>query len=180
MKLLFDLLPVVFFFAAYKFAGIYVATAVAIATALLQAGWMLFRNGKIPTMHWVTLGLLVLFGGMTLIFQDPLFIKWKPSVVNWLFGFAFLLAPLFGGKTLPQRAMGANIDLPQQQWKKLSYAWVVFFFAVGILNLAVAYNFSEETWVNFKLFGLMGLTFAFILAQGFYVSRFIQPVQEEQ
>ena len=180
MKLLFDLLPIAFFFAAYKLADIYVATAVAIVVAILQGGWLWIRNGKIPAMHWATMGLLLLFGGMTLLLQDPLFIKWKPSVVNWLFAAVFLLAPIFSDKTLPERLMGANIDMPGQQWRRLNIAWILFFAAVGVLNLAVAYNFSEEFWVNFKLFGLMGLTFLFVLAQGFYVSRFMETAEEKQ
>ena len=180
MKLLFDQLPVAFFFAAYKLAYIYVATAVAIVVTILQGGWLWIRNGKIPAMHWATMGLLLLFGGMTLLLQDPLFIKWKPSVVNWLFAIIFLLAPVFSGKSLPERLMGANIAAPDRQWHRLNIAWILFFVCVGLLNLLVAYNFSEETWVNFKLFGLMGLTFLFVLAQGLYLSRYMEPAEENQ
>lgn len=178
MKLLFDLFPVLLFFIAYKVSDIYVATGVAIAASLLQVIWLKLREGTVPNMHLVTLGLLVLFGGMTIVLQDPLFIKWKPTIVNWLFAAAFLLSPLFGGKTLPERMMGSNVVLKTDEWKKLNIAWILFFLFLGALNLAVAFNFSEDAWVNFKLFGLMGLTFLFAIGQGFYIVRHTQePIE---
>jgi intracellular septation protein len=125
-------------------------------------------------MHLVTLALLLVFGGMTLAFQDPVFIKWKPTLVNWLFTLAFILSPLFGGRFLIERMMGHAIKLPQVIWQKLNLAWSLFFALLGGLNLYVAYHYDEATWVNFKLFGLMGLTFAFIIAQSFYMARHIQ------
>jgi intracellular septation protein len=175
MKLLFDLFPVILFFAAYKLADIYVATAAAIAAGVLQVVWSRWRHGKVQTMHWITLGLLVVFGGMTLLLRDPTFIKWKPTVVNWLFAVAFLGSGLFMDRNLLQRSMSHAVDLPQQIWSRLNLAWVAFFIAIGIVNLYVAYNFAEETWVNFKLFGMMGLTLLFLLAQGVYLARHIQP-----
>ena len=174
MKLLFELFPVLLFFVAYKIYGIYVATAVMIITSLLQAFYLWRRDGAIPTMHWVTLGLVVFFGGLTLVLQDPTFVKIKPTIVNWLFASAFIIAPFIGGKTLPQRMMEANVELPESKWKSLNVAWILFFIALGGLNVAVAFNFSEDAWVNFKLYGLMGLTFVFALAQGFYIARHIQ------
>jgi intracellular septation protein len=174
MKLLFELFPVLLFFVAYKIYGIYVATAVMIVTSLLQALYLWRRDGAIPTMHWVTLGLVVFFGGLTLVLQDPTFVKIKPTIVNWLFASAFIIAPFIGGKTLPQRMMEANVVLPQSKWKNLNRAWILFFIALGALNVAVAFNFSENAWVNFKLYGLMGLTFVFALAQGFYIARHMQ------
>ena len=174
MKLLFELFPVLLFFIAYKIYGIYVATAVMIVTSLLQAFYLWRRDGAIPTMHWVTLGLVVFFGGLTLVLQDPTFVKIKPTIVNWLFASAFIIAPFIGGKTLPQRMMEANVVLPERKWKSLNMAWILFFIALGGLNVAVAFNFSEDAWVNFKLYGLMGLTFVFALAQGFYIARHMQ------
>ena len=174
MKLLFELFPVLLFFVAYKIYGIYVATAVMIITSLLQAFYLWRRDGAIPTMHWVTLGLVVFFGGLTLVLQDPTFVKIKPTIVNWLFASAFIIAPFIGGKTLPQRMMEANVELPESKWKSLNVAWILFFIALGGLNVAVAFNFSEDAWVNFKLYGLMGLTFVFALAQGFYIARHMQ------
>jgi intracellular septation protein len=174
MKLLFELFPVLLFFVAYKIYGIYIATAVMIVTSLLQAFYLWRRDGAIPTMHWMTLGLIVFFGGLTLLLQDPTFVKIKPTIVNWLFASAFIIAPFIGGKTLPQRMMQANVELPESKWKNLNMAWILFFIALGGLNVAVAFNFSEDAWVNFKLYGLMGLTFLFALAQGFYIARHMQ------
>jgi intracellular septation protein len=181
MKLLASFFPIILFFIAYKTHGIYVATGVAMAAALAQTGWHWLRHRQLERMHLVTLGLLLVFGGMTLAFQDPTFIKWKPTVVNWLFALAFLLAPLFGGITLAQRSMGQSIQLPAAIWQRLSHAWMLFFFGLGGLNLYVAYSFDEQTWVNFKLFGLLGLTFVFIIAQSLYLARYMkdEPAIEE-
>lgn len=174
MKILADLFPVILFFIAYQLYDIYVATQVAIGAAVLQVAYHKLRYGSVENMHWVTLGLLVVFGGLTLALRDPLFIKWKPTVVNWLFGCAFLLSQLFMKRSLLRRMMDHAVHLPDHAWLRLNMAWVVFFFAMGILNLYVAYNYSEEIWVNFKLFGFLGLTLAFMLAQGFYLARFIE------
>jgi intracellular septation protein len=175
MKLLFELLPVLLFFAAYKIHGIFVATAVMIITSLLQALYLWRRDRSIPTMHWVTLGLVVFFGGLTLLLQDPTFVKIKPTIVNWLFAAAFVIAPFIGGKSLPQRLMQANVEMPPEKWRSLNIAWILFFLLLGGLNVAVAFNFSEDAWVNFKLYGLMGLTLLFALAQGFYIARHMLP-----
>ncbi len=179
MKLLASFFPIILFFAAYKLYGIYTATAVAMAAALVQTLWHWVVHREVEKMHLVTLVLLLVFGGMTLAFQDPTFIKWKPSVVNWLFGAAFLLSPLFGGKYLTERMMAHAVELPNAVWRQLNHAWTLFFFSVGFLNLYVAYNFDEETWVNFKLFGLLGLTFAFIIGQSFYLARHMKDDAEE-
>lgn len=179
MKFLIDFFPILLFFVAYKTSGIYVATAVAMLASLAQTGWHWFRHGKAETMHLVTLGLLLVFGGMTLAFQDPVFIKWKPTLVNWLFAIAFVLSPLFGGRLLIERMMGHAIKLPQAIWQRLNLAWSLFFALLGGLNLYVAYHYDEATWVNFKLFGLMGLTFAFIIAQSFYMARHVQEQAED-
>lgn len=181
MKLLFDLFPVILFFIAYKLGDIYIATGVAVAAGVVQVAWSRIRHGRVQTMHWITLGLLVVFGGMTLAFRDPTFIKWKPTVVNWLFAVAFLGSSLFMERNLLQRSMGHAIDLPKAIWTRLNLAWVAFFIAIGCANLYVAYNFAEETWVNFKLFGMMGLTLLFLLAQGMYLARHMpsqQPSEE--
>lgn len=182
MKLIASFLPIILFFAAYKLYDIYIATGVAMAAALIQTLWHWWAHKELEKMHLVTLVLLLVFGGMTLLFQDPTFIKWKPSVVNWLFGLAFLLSPLaiFGGKPLTERMMSQTVQLPDVVWHRLNRAWWIFFFAVGLLNLYVAYGYSEETWVNFKLFGLLGLTFAFIIGQSFYLARHMQDEAEEE
>ena len=186
MKLLFDLFPVILFFAAYMLGkqfgdpaeAIYLATAVAIVAGVVQVMWLKLRRQPVQTSHWITLGLLVVFGGMTLLLHDPTFIKWKPSVVNWLFAVAFLGSGLFMERNLLQRSMEHAVKLPAAIWTRLNLAWVLFFVLMGVANLYVAYNFAEETWVNFKLFGMMGLTLLFLLGQGFYLSRHMQA--EEQ
>lgn len=182
MKLLADLFPVILFFVAYQLFDIYVATQVAIAAAALQVAYHKLRYRRVETTHWVTLGLLVLFGGLTLALRDPTFIKWKPTVVNWLFAAAFLLSQAFMRRSLLRRMMDHAVSLPDAVWARLNAAWVAFFFAMGVLNLYVAYNFSEEVWVNFKLFGFLGLTLVFMLGQGFYLSRHLlteEPTTED-
>jgi len=178
MKFITDLFPVIFFFIAYHLYGIYVATAVAIAASVCQVGYSFFKHKSVPKMHLITFGLLVFFGGLTLILQDPLFIKWKPTVVNWLFAIAFLGSQFIGKRSLVERMMSGNITLPSLVWQRLNLAWVTFFIVSGILNLYVAFNFEEATWVNFKLFGLMGLTIVFIIAQALYLSRYMADEEE--
>ena len=174
MKLLADLFPVILFFVAYQLFDIYVATQVAIGASVVQVLYYKIRHNRIDNMHWVTLGLLVLFGGLTLALRDPTFIKWKPTVVNWLFAAAFLFSQWFMKRSLLQRMMDQAISLPDAAWTRLNTSWVAFFFAMGVINLYVAYNFAEQVWVNFKLFGFLGLTIAFMLAQGFYLARFVE------
>lgn len=171
MKLLADLLPVILFFAAYQWYDLYVATAVAVATALLQIVIQTLRGKTVEQMQLLTLGLLVVFGGLTLALQDPTFIKWKPTVVNWLFAALFIGSDWFTERSILQRLMGHAIVLPEHAWRRLNMAWSVFFVAMGALNLYVAYGFTEDVWVNFKLFGLLGLTLLFSLAQGIYIAR---------
>lgn len=171
MKFLYDFFPIVLFFIAYKLYGMYVATAVIIVASLLQVGFSWFRHRKVEKMHLITLVIVLVFGGLTLILQDPVFIKWKPTVVNWLFATAFLGSQFIGAKTLVERMMSTQIDLPSPVWRRLNLTWVVFFVVSGAANIYVAYNFSEDTWVNFKLFGVLGLTIAFIIVQAFYISR---------
>lgn len=178
MKFIADLLPVILFFLAYHLFDIYVATAVAVAAAGLQIAYLKIRHRPITTMQWVTLVLLMVFGGLTLLLHDPVFFKWKPTIVNWLFGAVFLVAPLLSPRTPIERLMGHAINLPKSAWRRLNLAWGLFFWALGGINLFVAYRFDEATWVNFKLFGLIGLTLAFALAQGFYLSRHMIPEPE--
>jgi intracellular septation protein len=178
MKLLLDFLPIVIFFIVYKTTNdIILATAVLIPATLLQMLYTWIRTHKIEKMQLVTLGLVIVLGGATVLFQDKTFIQWKPTVVNWLFGLAFLGSQFIGEKTIVERLMGSNISLPSFAWKNLNIAWVVFFIAMGALNLFVAYTFSEEAWVNFKLFGMLGLTVIFIVIQGIYLSRHIENTE---
>jgi intracellular septation protein len=178
MKFLFDLFPVILFFAAYKFADIYVATGVAIAATVAQVAWVRFRHGKVDKMLWVSLGLIVVFGGMTLLLKDPTFIKWKPTILYWLFAAVLLGSALLFGKNLIRAMLEQQLVLPEAVWTRLNLSWSAFFAAMGALNLYVAYNFSEADWVNFKLFGGMGLMFAFIVAQGLMLAKYVEEEKE--
>ena len=175
MKFLFDIFPVVLFFVAYKLADIYVATVVAIAATFAQIAWVWFRSRKVDTMLWVSLAIIVVFGGATLALHDETFIKWKPTVLYWLFGVALVIADRVFGKNLIRAMMTtAQIELPESVWAKLNLSWCLFFVVMGILNLYVAYSFSTDTWVNFKLFGGTGLMLVFVLGQAVVLSRFIE------
>lgn len=174
MKFLFDLFPIILFFVAYKFAGIFAATAVAIAATVGQIGWMWFRHRKVDTMLWVSLAIVTVFGGATLFFQNPTFIKWKPTVLYWFFAGALLFSAVVLKKNLIRKMLEAQMKLPEPVWGTLNLVWAGFFGLMGVLNLFIAYNFSEDTWVNFKLFGGMGLMIVFVLAQGMLLSRYIE------
>ncbi len=177
MKLLFDLFPVILFFVAFKFQGIYAATAVAIAATVAQVGYVLARGRKVSNMQWMSLVIIVLFGGATLLLRDETFIKWKPSVLYWLAGGVFLGGLAFG-TNLIKAVMSEGIAMPEEAWTKLCIAWGAFFLFKGTLNLWVAYTFDTDTWVNFKLFGGMGLMLAFVVAQAFWISRYL-PDEDE-
>lgn len=174
MKFLFDFFPILLFFIAYKAYDIYVATAVAIIASFVQVGWLWLQHRRVEKMHVITLLLIVVLGGATLALQDPTFIMWKPSLVNWAFAVVFIGSHFIGRKTIVQRMMEANVELPSYIWPRLNIAWSVFFIFLGFLNLYVAYNFDEATWVNFKLFGMIGLTFLFIIGQAFFIGRYIK------
>ena len=180
MKIFFDLLPVALFFATYKFAGIFVATAVAIATTMLQIVWVWWRHRKVDTLQWVGLGVIVVFGGATLLLHDESYIKWKPTVLYWLITLV-LLVSLHGFRKNPMRAvLGAQLSLPEPVWSRLNAAWAGFFALMGALNLYVARSFSTDTWVNFKLFGFMGLMLVFVVAQSLLLARYVNDDAEEK
>jgi intracellular septation protein len=174
MKFLFDLFPVILFFVAYKLADLYVATGVAMAATFAQIAWLLFRGRKIDTMLWVSLVVITVFGGMTLLLHDEAFIKWKPTILYWAFAATLLGGVLFRRKNLIRILMAGQMDLPDAAWDKLNWAWMGFFVFMGIINLLVAFNFSTDDWVNFKLFGATGLTLVFVLAQGLLLSKHIE------
>lgn len=172
MKLFLDFLPVVAFFVVYKLADIYVATAAAIAASLAVVAYTWWRERRVEKMALVTAGLMVVLGGATLWLHDDTFVLWKPTAVNWLFAVAFLGSTFVGErKPMVRRALGAQIELPDRQWRQLNLAWVTFFAVCGALNLVVAFHFDRDTWVNFKLFGLLGLTVLFVFAQGWWLMR---------
>ncbi|RDE19599.1 septation protein A [Motiliproteus coralliicola] len=180
MKLLFDFLPIAIFFGVYKYTGdMIIATAVLIPATALQMLYTWIKTHKIEKMQLITLGLVVVMGGATVLLKDKTFIQWKPTVVNWLFAVAFLGSQFIGAKPLVQRMMESAVELPKLIWLRLNLAWVIFFVVMGALNLFVAYTMSEETWVNFKLFGMLGLTLVFIVLQGIYLSKHIPEKAEE-
>ena len=171
MQLLFDFFPVIAFFLTYKITGnMFVATAVIIVAVIAQTAWQWFRHRKISQMALISGALVLIFGGLTLLIHDKVFIQWKVTVVNWLFAAAFLGSRFIGDKLLIERIMGENVQLERPLWQTLNWAWIGFFTALGAINLYIAYNFSEEFWVNFKLFGMLGLTLVFALAQAVWLS----------
>lgn len=189
MKFLYDFFPLLLFFAGFYLFDIYVATAIAIVATIVQVSWHWLRTRRFETPHVITLVVLVVFGSLTLIFHDDTFIRWKPTIV-----YAILAALTFGSQlsakaTLLERLLGAQIVLPAQIWRRLNIAWGCFFLALGALNLYVAFYYHLEQdaatrlelWVNFKVFGLTGLTLAFVIAQAFVMARYADnPPQEDK
>ncbi len=201
MKQLFDFFPILLFFIIYKFFldlpdelilsinnifpfmnmqpgesnhAIYLATLMAILATIVQVMLTVAMTKRVEKMHIITLVLLLVFGGATLYFKNPLFIKWKPTAINWLFAAVFFGSQFIGNKPLVQRMMGHALDIDDPQvWKKLNLAWIGFFIFSGVANLVVAFNFSEDIWVDFKLFGLMGFTLIFVIGQSFYLARYL-------
>lgn len=187
MKFLYDLFPLLLFFAAFKFYDIYAATAVAIAASFAQVGYFWFRHHRVETMHVVTLAVIAVFGGLTLLLHDDTFIKWKPTLVYWILGALVLASQWFGRKTIVERMMSAQIALPAQVWKRLNLSWGVFFAALGAVNLYVAFYYGldldaetrQGIWVNFKVFGLLGITLLFVVVQAFFMSKHMQDKPED-
>jgi intracellular septation protein len=174
MKLLLDFFPIILFFAAFKIAGIYVATGVAIAATIVQIAWLRHSTGKIEPMQWVSLGVIVVFGGATIALQNETFIKWKPTVLYWLMAGTLAAGQLVFRKNLLKSLMGAQLELPDAAWRVTNWSWIAFFALMGALNLWVAFNFDTDTWVNFKLFGGMGLMLLFVLGQAVYLGRYMK------
>jgi intracellular septation protein len=208
MKFLFDLLPVILFFVAFKWgeshtdvaqslvghylsgfvsggavlasqAPIILATALAIVATFAQIGYLLARRKHVDGMLWVSLGIIVIFGGATIYFHDENFIKWKPTVLYWFFAAALLLSNLLLGKNLMRSMMGKQVALPDAIWGKLNLAWSLFFVLLGFVNLYVAFSFSTAAWVNFKLFGFTGLMVLFIIIQSILLSRHMNDTEQD-
>lgn len=202
MKLLFDLFPVILFFATFKYYGsnpegaaglvgsllgsavldvkqapILLATVVVIVATMAQIAWVHFRHGKVDKMLWVSLALVTVFGGMTLIFQDETFIKWKPTILYWVFAGSMAFAALVLKKNPIKAMLGEQLTLPDPVWGKVNLSWIAFFAFMGALNLFVAFNFPTDTWVSFKLFGGMGLLLLFVLGQGLMLSKYVEDKQ---
>ena len=173
MKFLFDLFPVALFFVAILVWDIFVATGVAIAATFVQVGWLALRKKKIPPMLWASLAIIVVFGGLTLYLRDRTFILWKPTVLYWLFG-AVLAGAALMRRNLIRSLLGSEMHLPEPVWNRLNWSWVGFFAVMGLLNLYVAFNFSEKVWASFKLFGGMGLMLLFIIVQSAFLAKYVE------
>src|SRR5687767_10792974 len=170
MKFLFDFFPVILFFIAFKAADIYVATGVAIGATFLQVAWLKLRGRRVEPMLWASLAIIAVFGGATLVLQDETFIKWKPTVLYWLFG-AVLAGAALAGRNLIRALLSEQVQLPEPAWTRLNASWIGFFAFMGALNLYVAYNYSTDLWVNFKLFGGIGLMLLFVVVQAAFIAR---------
>jgi intracellular septation protein len=204
-KLLFDLFPIIVFFIAYKIGdanaeatrtllsglglpqpvnvgekpGIYLATLVAIVASFAQIGWVKLRGHTVETMMWVSLGIIVLFGGATLWLHDESFIKWKPTVLYWIFAGIIFGAAAFGRNVI-KSLMGAQMELPDPAWGRLNASWGGFFALMGVANLYVAFNFSTDAWVNFKLFGSLGLMLVFVIGQSMMLTKYLDRAEVDQ
>ena len=177
MKFLFDLLPVVLFFAAFKLWDIYVATAVAIAATFVQVGWLKLTKRRVEPMLWASLSIIAVFGGATLLLQDETFIKWKPTVLYWLLGAVLAGAALLFRRNLIRSMLSEQVQLPETVWSRLNWSWIGFFAFMGGANLYVAYNYSTDLWVNFKLFGGTGLMLVFVVVQALFLAKYVEEKQ---
>ena len=210
MKILFVFFPIILFCSSFyqaKFGSEYtfigslinperpehinatiIATGIAIVASFIQVGYSWLKMHKIERMHIFSLALITVLGGITIVIGDPAYIQWKPTVLNWAFALGFFLSIFIGEKNLVERMMGGQLDLPDYVWTRLNLSWVAFFLISGVANLYVAFYYDleaqpavrMETWVDFKLFGLMGLTIIFVILQAFYLARFIQEEEEDQ
>jgi intracellular septation protein len=177
MKLLYDFFPILVFFIVFKIWGIYAATASAIVVSALQVIAYRIKMGKFERTQLITLALISVLGGATLIFHDPMFIKWKVSVINWIFGLVFLGSEFIGKNNLVKRMLAEKISLPDPVWRRLNFAWVAYFLILGCVNIYVVYHFSTNAWVDFKLFGVLGLTIVFVVFQAFYLNKHVKHEQ---
>ena len=178
MKLLFDLFPVILFFIAFKVFNVYVATGTAIVATIAQIGWVKWRHGKVDTMLWVSFAIIAVFGGATLILHDETFIKFKPTILYWIFATILLGSNLLLKKNLMRTLLKEKITLPTKVWNQVNLGWSLFFVLLGVVNLYVAFNFSTDAWVNFKLFGTTGMMLVFVLLQAMALSKYMHEEKE--
>lgn len=179
MQLLVEFFPIIIFFAAFKLYGIYVATGAVIVAMGLQIAFQWLRERTVNKMLLTSGALVLVFGVATLALRNPIFIQWKPTIVYALFAGAFLGSHYIGSRTLVERAMGHVMELPARTWRQLNWVWVAHFAVLGVANIYVVYNYSEATWVNFKLFGTLGLTLLTIVAQAVWIARQAAPDRPE-
>jgi intracellular septation protein len=178
MKQLLEFVPILLFFIAYKTYDIYVATAVMMAATSIQVSYSWLRYRHVPAMQLITLGLVVVMGGATLYLQDEQFIKWKLSIIEWLFGLAFFGSQIFGEKTFVERMMSATLTLPKPIWKRLNLLWGIFFTSVGFINVYVMFHFSTDEWVIFKTFGVPGMMVLFFVLLAIYLYKHLPETEE--
>ncbi|MDG1750898.1 MAG: septation protein A [Thalassotalea sp.] len=179
MRAIFEYLPLVIFFVFYKFGDLYWATGSLIVTSAIQILYYVVKKQPIPKRNWIFFGLIAVFGGLTIFFHDDTFIKWKVTIINGIFAIALVVSNSFFNKNLIKELMGESLPLPEKIWGKLNLAWAIFFLVCAILNIYIAYNFSLETWVNFKVFGLMGLTFVFAISTVFALYKYLPQEEDE-
>jgi intracellular septation protein len=179
--MLFDFFPIILFFAAFKLSGndMIIATQVGIAATFLQVAIHWLKHRAFEKMHLITLVLISVFGGITIYLDNPLYIQWKTTILEWVFALAFLGSHYIGKDNFVKRMMGQAMTAPDDIWAKLNFAWVGFFTLMCFVNLYVIYNFSQDIWVNFKTFGMLGMTFVFIIAQGIVLSRYVNASNVE-
>ncbi|KAF3978435.1 MAG: septation protein A [Methylococcales symbiont of Iophon sp. n. MRB-2018] len=178
MKKLIEFIPVILFFITYKLYDIYTATAVVIVVTTIQVIFTWFKYKKVETMQLITLGLILVMGGLTLYLQDEQFIKWKLTILEWLFGIAFLGSQFLGKKTFVERMMGSSLELPSLVWKRLNLIWATFFISVGFINIYVIENYNTSDWVTFKTFGVPGLMLVFVFVQMIFIYKYIPTTEE--
>ncbi len=178
MKLLFEIFPIVLFFVVYKFFGFYTATAALIVGCAAQLSYSWIKYRRVDTMLLVSGALAIILGATTLILQDEIFVKWKPSIFYWVFAIILFASHFIGEKTIIQRMLESNIEAPVAVWPKLNMVWAWFFTLLGFVNIYVIYNFSTNAWVNFKL-GIVGITLIFAVAQAFYLARYIEQHKQQ-
>jgi intracellular septation protein len=178
MKQLFEFFPILLFFIAFKLYDIYVATAVVIVATILQVGYAWFRYRKVETMQWITLGLILVMGGATILLHDEQFIKWKLSIIEWLFGLAFIGSQFIGKKPIVERMMSKSLTLPDFVWRRLNLMWGCFFITVGFINVYVMFHYTTDQWVTFKTFGVPGLMVLFIVLQMVFLYKYIPETEE--
>ena len=178
MKQLFEFIPIILFFVAYKLYDIYIATAVVIVATILQVSYAFIRHRKVETMQLITLGLVIVFGGATIYLHDEQYLKWKFSIIEWLFGIVFLSSHFIGKKTFIERMMSSNLTLPTLIWKRLNFSWAFFFIGVGFANVYVMYNYNTDDWVTFKTFIAPGLMVVFMVVQMLFLYKYIPDTEE--
>jgi len=178
VKLFYDSLPIVLFFILYYLFDIFAATIGAMVATSLQVGLIILKGQKPETAQWITLVTILTLGSATLFFKNEMFIKWKPTAVYWTLSLAFLASQFIGKKSLIKRMLDKTISLPAPIWVILNTSWSTFFLLMGVLNLFIVYHFETRVWVNFKLFGSLGLTFLFVLLQGIFLARYLPAVNE--